>query len=123
MCWASRDSLGKKTESFALAQAISGEIANVFKLKNRGVTASYDAVTKKVIGRELPLLRDTKNIAVISEGAFMSNKKEFSLLDADLDGFNELVGATIWRAWAKTYVSSIAVLEPSVRNRLWEAII
>lgn len=82
----------KLSENTVIARAMLEELGKL-GLRSRGVKERPD----------LDLLRLTKNLALISEAAFISNPRELQALDVDLDGFNESVGLALWLGYSKIY--------------------
>ena len=116
LCFSKYNRSGNLTESYILASNIVDEISLRLGIRKRGVFSSYDMQKEKYIGRPLHLLSATRNAAVITEAAFLTNRDELNKIDIDLDGYNETIGLCIWRAWAKTLVSTTDIPGASKRS-------
>ena len=110
LCFSMKSNTGGISDSFRLATNTVEEISKM-GLKSRGVFPSYDRDKRQYVGRNLYLLRATKNAAVITEAGFLTSGKDMGGLDVDLDGFNEFVGLCIWRGWAKTWLETCSLNE------------
>jgi N-acetylmuramoyl-L-alanine amidase len=61
-------------------------------MKNRGVK------TLEELGRDLYLIRKTAKVAIILEGGFLSDKRDATNIDVDLDFYNEQYGVLVYQA-------------------------
>jgi len=100
LCYSLTDKDGKYSDGALIAEKILTELQKL-GIKYRGVKPIYDREKKEYVGRQLYLLRKTKNMALITEAGFMSNPEEIKLLDIDLDAWNEQIGALIWSGYIK----------------------
>lgn len=103
LCFSKEDKNGKITESYGICEEIMNSIKNNMKIKIRNINPIYDYKQQKYIGRQIYLLKNVKNNCIITEGGFISNKKELRLLDVDLDSYNEQMGACIWIGYSNYF--------------------
>ena len=78
------------------------EIMNTLEkhgMKNRGVK------TLAELGRDLTLIKDTAKVAIILEGGFLSDSRDMTNIDVDLDFYNEQYGVLIYQALKKFWAS------------------
>ncbi len=81
----------KKSKGYALGEAIMHNLVSA-GMKNRGVK------TLEELGRNLTLIADTDEIAIILEGGFLSDTRDMTNIDVDLDMYNEQYGVLVYQA-------------------------
>lgn len=101
LCFSRENRFGETTESYQICQDIHESVVSNMRVKDRGIKPIYDYRSSKYIEREIYLLKNTKGNAIITEAGFMSSKDDLSLIDVDLDGYNEQIGACIWLGYQK----------------------
>lgn len=105
MCFAKEDATGKITESYQIADAIMKSAQKNMSAKVRGTKPIYDHKKKQYIEREIYILKSTLNNCVITEAGFLSNTGDLNNIDVDLDGYNEMIGASIWLGYQEAYTT------------------
>lgn len=80
----------KKSKGYLLGQSIMNQF-ETHGMKNRGVK------TIDELGRELALISKTDVVAIILEGGFLSDKRDATNIDVDLDMYNEQYGVLAYR--------------------------
>ena len=100
LCY-SENSNGVESKSYILSRNVMRSVKDNLNFKIRRIATSVDK-DGNLVGRDLYILKNTRNSAIITESAFMSDPNEIKLLDVDLDGFNEQMGAAIWLGYQRT---------------------
>lgn len=103
LCFTKEDKNGIIAEGYLLCQEITNSMKNNMKIKTRDIKPIFDSKMNKYIDREIYIIKNVKNMCIITEAGFMSDKKEMSNLDVDLDGYNEQVGASIWMGYREFF--------------------
>lgn len=85
----------KRSKGYDLGCYVLQSITKSGFIRNRGVK------TQKDINRNLAILTNTVNPAIILEGGFLTNRNEILNLDVDLDGFNDQYGLLVYRGIKK----------------------
>lgn len=103
LCFSRTDAAGAVSESYRLADAIMQQATDRLRVKARGVKPIYDRVQGRYVEREIYILKAVKHTCVITEAGFLTDRGDLSRVDADLDGYNEQVGAAIWLGCLAAY--------------------
>lgn len=103
LCFTKENSKGIISEGYLLCQEITNSMKNNMKMKVRDIKPIFDSQKNSYIDREIYIIKNCKNMCIITESGFMTDKKELSLLDVDLDGYNEQIGASIWLGYKEFY--------------------
>ena len=81
----------ERSQGFQLGKVIMSELESA-GMKNRGVKTLAD------LGRDLYLIKKTAKVAIILEGGFLSDKRDATNIDVDLDFYNEQYGVLVYCA-------------------------
>lgn len=81
----------ERSKGFTLGTVIMDTLEQA-GMKNRGVK------TLQELGRDLTLIKKTNKVAIILEGGFLSDKRDATNIDVDLDMYNEQYGVLVYQA-------------------------
>lgn len=81
----------QKSKGYALGKTIMDALES-HGMKNRGVK------TLQELGKDLTLISKTHKVAIILEGGFLSDQRDATNIDVDLDFYNEQYGVLVYQA-------------------------
>lgn len=103
LCFTKENSKGIISEGYLLCQEITESMKNNMKIKVREIKPIFDSKKNVYVDREIFIIKNVKNMCIITEAGFMSDKNELNKIDVDLDGYNEMIGASIWMGYREFY--------------------
>lgn len=105
LCFCKENKNGVISESYRSAEFINNSVKKNMNAKIRGVKPIFNFSQNKYIDREIFILKSTNNNCIITEGGFLSDKNDLSNIDVDLDGYNEMMGASIFLGYKEAFLN------------------
>jgi N-acetylmuramoyl-L-alanine amidase len=103
LCFCRENKIGSLSESYQIASVINNSVMRGMGAKIRGVKPIFDHSRNVYVDREIFILKSVKNNCVITEGGFLSSPSDLANIDVDLDGYNEMMGASIFMGYAEIF--------------------